>query len=483
MGLLNYANKVQANVNAGVPDINKVKADDMNEIKNAMNTYVQGGWYPLDGTIAYASADSSSFNLSTSVDLTTVLSKGMKVLLQQAQALTAYWNLDANSQSQVGSFNGTDTAMTYTTGKFGNAGTFNGTTSKIVLTDTALLKPTGAFTVGCWFKSAYTATTQVIFSSFSANANRAGFFLFTDPVTGNVQVDICNNTTTDPTSIQSGVPVCDNAWHYIVVTYQNNYAQIYIDGKLTIGAYKVPPVYASTNYVRIGCRSTNGTDALFANGQIDDLFLINGYALDEETILAKYRAQTAQGTGSITIDKKGFVTDITATTIKIYCGTDFAIANTTISNPKFAIMKNPLNFNANPDKWTIKTEITSNYYVASPSNAVYYGATPLPIYVPVGLWELSYQVGVQLTATVSQYCSANLSTSNTILENNGGFTDNQSLPVAGLIAKRFRASKIVNLNTAKWYYFMFKNDTAYTALYITGSPTSTSSVQAVCAYL
>lgn len=159
------------------------------------------------------------------------------------------------------------------------------------------------------------------------------------------------------------------------------------------------------------------------------------------------------------------------------------MANSAITNNYYSTMKTPYGFPINPDKWTLKKGINSNYIITSPSSSVYYGPAVLSIKVPEGLWEMSYQVGVQMSATSLQYCSANLSTSPTALENSTGLTDNQSLPVAGVIAKRFRANKIVELAEQKMYYFMFKNDTPYTDLYITGSPASASSMQAVCAYL
>jgi hypothetical protein len=149
----------------------------------------------------------------------------------------------------------------------------------------------------------------------------------------------------------------------------------------------------------------------------------------------------------------------------------------------YSIAKAPYGFPLSASKWTVEAKITSNYYVANPSSAVYYGSAVLGLRIPIGLWETSYQAGIQITVGVSQYCSCNLSTSNTVLENNQGFTDNQAIPIAGTILKQFKASKKIELTSPTTYYLMFKNDTAYTDLYITGSANSVSSIQALCAYL
>lgn len=48
-----------------------------------------------------------------------------------AMALIAWYKLDGNANDTLGVFNGTPSNMTYTTGKFSQAGSFNGTSSGI----------------------------------------------------------------------------------------------------------------------------------------------------------------------------------------------------------------------------------------------------------------------------------------------------------------------------------------------------------------
>ena len=187
----------------------------------------------------YVSQDGSTGVFNISADVTGKYSPGMRYRYQQSQALTAYWNLNADSTSQVGSFNGTDTAMSYTAGKFGNAATFNGTTSKIVIADNASLKPTGEFTIGCWFKTGTTGTVKSIFQTNSKNTNQAGFLLLIN-ATNTLTFYAGNNTITSAnTTITGNTTVTDNSMHHVVLSFRNNYLQIYLDGKLEASGYSV----------------------------------------------------------------------------------------------------------------------------------------------------------------------------------------------------------------------------------------------------
>lgn len=53
MALITYQNKVASNTNSGVADINKVKAEDMNEIKSVVNT----NYNDIIGEIFFANGD------------------------------------------------------------------------------------------------------------------------------------------------------------------------------------------------------------------------------------------------------------------------------------------------------------------------------------------------------------------------------------------------------------------------------------------
>lgn len=362
------------------------------------------GWEPAGETPTYSSIDTATGVMTVASGAKTKYPIGSRLRWEQSQSLTAYWSFDTNSNDAINSHNGTDTSMTYTAGKFSNAATFNGTTSKIQVTDHANLKPTGAFTVGMWVKSNVTATRKELFASYSANTNIAGLDIFID-TTNVIAVVTGNNTGTVGdqhwTSVLGVTNVCDNQWHYVVVAYQNNFLQIYVDGKREVGEYAIAPAYAATNYVRIGCNSATGTDVNFMNGQIDDLFLINGYALDEETVKDKYDAQTAQGSSALTVTKYGLLHAVTDTTLAIFTGTDYALVNSAISNFYYSIVKAPIRFPLKQHKWSLESWNATLTTQATPNQNQWYNLGSLQLVVPIGSWSLEYFVSAQINDATS----------------------------------------------------------------------------------
>lgn len=368
-------------------------------------TIPNDGWISNSSTWSYSSVDSPTGIISVNADMTSIIQNGDRIKYTQSQSLTAYWTFNTNSNSDVGSFNGTDTSMTYTAGKFSNAATFNGTTSKIVLTDSASLKPTGSFIVGGWIKTSTTGATQVLYQSYSANTNRAGFQFFIN--TSNVisaRIGKNTGTTTNIDSFDfSGVTnVCDNSFHYVVMTYRNNFLQLYVDGKLESFGYTESPAYGATNYVRVGCGNVSGTDISYFNGQIDDLFFINGYALDGKTILDKYLSNTAQGTGSISVVKMGIITNVGAysggnTLLTFYSGTDYDLVNSSISSPAYSHVKSPYGFPTTANKWTVIYASDGTFSQASPVNGTWYNLGG-SISMPIGMWKGSYSLQANATA-------------------------------------------------------------------------------------
>lgn len=393
--------------------VNQLSGSQVTNLQAQIDTInsVVGEWRLDTSTWAYSSVDGPTGVLSVSADKTTKIQKGMRIKYNQTHALSGYWSFDASSAAQVGTFTPTDTSMSYTAGKFGNAATFNGTTSKIALADSTTLKPTGEFTLGLWFKTNNSGAYKFLFQSQSHNTLWSGIYL---AITGTnvLELAIGNNTLSTAaglTLLNGATTVTDNNWHYVVVTFRNNYAQIYLDGKLEIAGYSLAPAYAATNYVRVGCQNATGTDTNFMNGQIDDLYIINGYALDEKTIYDKYISAAAQGSGSIAVTKMGIVTNVGSysggnTLITLYCGTDFSLSNSAITNLHISSAKAPFGFDPSPDKWTILYLDNSDTTYLSPVSLTW--ITIGSLVLPIGSWDLSYaaEIGCNITtATIGMF--------------------------------------------------------------------------------
>lgn len=285
-------------------------------------------WTAAGETLTYASAN----GITVGTGAASKYHINDKLKFEQTAVMTSYWPLDANSNDGISSNNGTDTSISYSAGKFSNAATFNGSSSKIVFADATTLKPTGPFTFGMWFKTS--TLDRTLFQSYSDNTNSNGIILNIGGA-GVLAFSVGNNAPSAASTIPGKNYVCDGNWHYVVVTFANKYAKIYLDGNLESGGYCVAPTYAATNYPRLGVMNTVGTDGNFFNGQIDDLFFINGAALDPVYIKAKYNAATAQGTSDITMAQYVYITNVADTLLTIDGGTNFTLINSTISNPYY----------------------------------------------------------------------------------------------------------------------------------------------------
>jgi hypothetical protein len=173
-------------------------------------------------------------------------------------------------------------------GVFGKAADFDADDAYSA-TDHDDFKPTGAFTIGLWIKK-NTGGSVFVFQSYSNSGTVfSGIYLYVTS-TGEIQLVSGKNSGnvqgTDFQLVKSTTKINDNAWHFVVSTWDGSHLRMYVDGlsNATAVAWANAPVYAATNYVRIGCRCLVGTNAQFLTGQLDDVFLLNGTALTGEQI-------------------------------------------------------------------------------------------------------------------------------------------------------------------------------------------------------
>lgn len=479
---------------------NVLKSLSWSNLKATLKTYFDtlytgggDGWTSSSATWSYSSADSPTFIASVNADLTSLVSKGMRVSLQQTQALTAYWTFNSSSAADVGTYTMTDTNMTYTSGLFSNAATFNGASSKIVITDTASLKPTGDFTIG--FRVKTTSTGAGIFQSWNATPSFGGISI--QVFSSAVRVLVAKNTGTtqdvDYSVVDGTTNIADNSWHYIVVTFRNNYLQIYVDGNLEKGRWVFAPAYVATNYIRIGCYDSGGVDSLFFSGQIDDMFVINGYALDGKTILDKYRAATAQGTSNITLTKYFIVTDVgaysgSATLITMYGGTDHALANATITSPKYSLVKCPFGFDPNPIKWSTVLTDMADRTQSSPAALTWYNPGSLSLTVPIGAWRFELVCLAAATDNTSsvtnvRFCVSTANNTSSDAEMFGQVT--AASGTAGTIYALSTAmlGKYLTVKTKTTYYVNIATAFASVESITFFNSTATLNLRAICAYL
>jgi len=127
----------------------------------------------------------------------------------------AYYKLDNSAEDETGSYDGTESNIEYTFGRFGQAAVFNGSSSKI-LPSSSPIPSSGAFTVSAWVK---TSVSNHCFISFG------DFWLKAEYLSGVFSLGDLN------TSFQGTTDISDGNWHHCVLTVDNsNNIALYVDG-------------------------------------------------------------------------------------------------------------------------------------------------------------------------------------------------------------------------------------------------------------
>jgi hypothetical protein len=177
------------------------------------------------------------------------------------------------------------------------------------------------------------------------------------------------------------------------------------------------------------------------------------------------------------------VTAITSSTITLYGGTDYALTNVAISAVYYSPHKSPFGFPLGPAKWTVIFTDTSLKTQVSPVGAqYYYSFASFNLLVPIGQWDLSFNVNVQenLSAAGPTEVHVMLSTSASSPSDSDLKASFQlyGINVGGTLAK----SKKLLLAAKTVYYLDTYMSATGTNLYFRGDY-ETTTLKAVCAYL
>ena len=180
------------------------------------------------------------------------------------------------------------------------------------------------------------------------------------------------------------------------------------------------------------------------------------------------------------------------TTITIYGGTNYTLANSAISVNSFSTVKAPFGFPLDPLKWTVATSDTSAQSQASPTTSTWYNPGTLNIVIPIGVWEVSWQATLYADkangAGSGPFVVGTLSTT-TNSESDTDFTAHASFFEGGDSAQmvtRLSVNRVKHLAlAAKTTYSLLAEKTdavTYNSIGFRGDLSKTI-IRAVCAYL
>jgi hypothetical protein len=135
----------------------------------------------------------------------------------------ALYQLDGNADDTTGDYNGTATNVTYSTGNFGQAAVFNGSSSKI---DTGFAQNTNnAFSWSLWFKADTSSGINMLIDTTSNTNPYPGCGI---GHSNGVLAGFIAGTTSNLT--YSGETISLNQWHHTVLTYNGSGSfKLYLD--------------------------------------------------------------------------------------------------------------------------------------------------------------------------------------------------------------------------------------------------------------
>lgn len=207
-------------------------------------------------------------------------------------ALYAVYKAESNANDSLGTYNGiAQGGLTYTTGKSGNAFTFNGSNAYVSLPDNSLNSLNGSFSVSAWFKTASSIqnTENYILNNCSANSwfnNPNGFMLY--QYGNKIYFYIFNNTNTYTVNAVN-YTFSTNTWYHITATkLVNGNMTIYLNGT-SVGTTvtTVNPSYLATI-----SKPCIGALNIPSKTPSVDYYAQNGFQIDELNIWSKELSST-----------------------------------------------------------------------------------------------------------------------------------------------------------------------------------------------
>ena len=257
-----------ANDNIGVAGV-QFKVDGVNLGVEDTSAPYEASWNTFVATngshTVTAVARDAGGNLTTSspiavtVSNTSVSPVGLRAayaLNESSGSAAADWSGNAN--------NGTTSGTTWTSGVYGNAASFDGTSDRINLPALGTFYNAG-FTYEAWFRKSSSKKDVMVLGTW-VGAQSGGPMIWIDHVAGRYYLTLGASGISN--YLDSGRLPTVGQWEHIAATYDGSTARFYVEG-VQVASKAYAGVVGSSNTWRMGAYETTPTG--FFDGQIDNV--------------------------------------------------------------------------------------------------------------------------------------------------------------------------------------------------------------------
>jgi len=177
------------------------------------------------------------------------------------------------------------------------------------------------------------------------------------------------------------------------------------------------------------------------------------------------------------------------TYLTLYGGTDYTVANNTISEPHYSTSKVPYGFPMSPAKWTVSLSDGTDRHQSSPAKNGYYNPGSLRISLPIGIWDVFFQVIAVSASSTGPYTDVyvGLSTSTTSFTNQSlrgrGYLRTASNGVQVFVAPIARRSTLAIASKTTYYVICMTDLDDQSVIGFNGASDASTEVLALCGYL
>lgn len=177
------------------------------------------------------------------------------------------------------------------------------------------------------------------------------------------------------------------------------------------------------------------------------------------------------------------------TTITVYGGTDYDLANATITLPYYSMVRSPFGFPMSPVKWSVIVTDTTLRSQENPTQGVWYNLGSIAISIPIGVWDVGFNVclggnsgatagSIGLYSTLSTANNSESDSSTTVRVTTGNPSSEAEYPRISVGKNTW-----ITLTSKTSYYLNTKvAETGVTFIYNVNS-TASLYIVATCAYL